>query len=226
LRTFWRILALRFALAIEIVYPITAGALNIWRPDTDSIHGHLTPEESPMSTNNPYAPPVAAVRDIPAHYAANELADLGPRLGAAVLDTIIFIGMVYVPILIGVMLAGITGAAAAAANADVDNAGAGVGIMMIVGFGLALIGFVAWVYLTIKYVNENGQSIAKKIVGIKVVRADGSPATLSRIFWLRNVVNALIGIVPLYGLIDILFIFSESRQCLHDKLADTIVIKA
>jgi uncharacterized RDD family membrane protein YckC len=173
-----------------------------------------------MSTNNPYAPPVAAVRDIPTHYAATELADLGPRLGAAFLDGIIFAGMVYVPMLIGAMLGGMTGAAA---SADRD---AGVGAAMLVGFGLAFIGFVVWAYLTVKYVNENGQSIAKKIVGIKVVRSDGSEATLSRIFWLRNVVNALIGIIPLYGLIDILFIFAESRQCLHDKLADTIVVKA
>ena len=46
------------------------------------------------------------------------------------------------------------------------------------------------------------------------------------IFWLRNVVNGLLGIIPLYGIIDALFIFGESRQCLHDKIADTIVIKA
>jgi uncharacterized RDD family membrane protein YckC len=173
-----------------------------------------------MSTNNPYAPPVAAVRDIPAHYAATELADLGPRLGAAFLDGIIFAGMVYVPMLIGFMAGGF-GSAAAGASDD-----AGVGMVMVIGLGLGLIGLVAWAYLTIKYVNENGQSIAKKIVGIKVVRSDGSDAALGRIFWLRNVVNALIGIIPLYGLIDILFIFSESRQCLHDKLADTIVVKA
>ena len=58
------------------------------------------------------------------------------------------------------------------------------------------------------------------------MRSDGSDATLGRIFWLRNVVNALIAIIPLYSLIDILFIFGESRQCLHDKIADTIVVKA
>jgi uncharacterized RDD family membrane protein YckC len=75
-------------------------------------------------------------------------------------------------------------------------------------------------------VSQNGQSIAKKVLGIKVVRADGSYATLSRIFWLRNVVNGLLGIVPLYGIVDALFIFAEQRQCLHDKLADTIVVKA
>ena len=72
---------------------------------------------------------------------------------------------------------------------------------------------------------RNGQSIAKKLLSIKVVRSDGSPVSLGRLFWLRNVVN-LLGIIPLYGLIELLFIFGESRQCLHDKLADTIVVKA
>ena len=72
----------------------------------------------------------------------------------------------------------------------------------------------------------NGRSIAKKILTIKVVRSDGSPASLGRLIWLRNVVNWLISIIPLYGLIDSLFIFGESRQCLHDKIADTIVVKA
>jgi uncharacterized RDD family membrane protein YckC len=64
------------------------------------------------------------------------------------------------------------------------------------------------------------------IVGIKVIRTDGSPASLGRIFWLRNVVNALLGIIPLYNMIEVLFIFGERRQCLHDKIADTIVVRA
>ena len=58
------------------------------------------------------------------------------------------------------------------------------------------------------------------------MRRDGSPASLGRIFWLRNVVNTILGIIPLYGIIDVLFIFGEARQCLHDKIADTIVVKA
>jgi len=83
-----------------------------------------------------------------------------------------------------------------------------------------------WAYFTVIYVKANGQTIAKRWLKIKVVRADGSRASLGRIFWLRNVVNALLGIIPLYGIIDSLFIFSESRQCLHDKIADTIVVNA
>jgi len=58
------------------------------------------------------------------------------------------------------------------------------------------------------------------------VRSDGAPASLGRIFWLRNVLNGLISVIPIYGIIDSLFIFSESRQCLHDKIADTIVVNA
>ena len=85
---------------------------------------------------------------------------------------------------------------------------------------------VVWGVLTIRFLLRNSQSIAKKLLGIKVVRADGSHASFSRIFWLRNVVNTLLSIVPLYSIVDSLFIFSESYQCLHDKLADTIVVKA
>jgi len=63
-------------------------------------------------------------------------------------------------------------------------------------------------------------------LNIKVVRTDGSPITLARIFFLRNLVNGALSIIPLYGFIDLLFIFNEQRQCLHDKIADTIVVKA
>jgi uncharacterized RDD family membrane protein YckC len=63
-------------------------------------------------------------------------------------------------------------------------------------------------------------------MGIKVVRKDGSKASLGRIFFLRNVVNIILAFIPLYGLVDALLIFGESRQCIHDKIADTIVVKA
>ena len=58
------------------------------------------------------------------------------------------------------------------------------------------------------------------------VRSDGAKASLGRIFWLRNVVNTVLAIIPMYGIVDALLIFGEARQCVHDKIADTIVIKA
>jgi uncharacterized RDD family membrane protein YckC len=94
------------------------------------------------------------------------------------------------------------------------------------GVVLSLVGLVAWIWLTIRNVVANGQTIAKKMLDIKVVRTDGSPVSLSRIFWLRNFVNGLLGVIPLYSLIDVLLIFGAERQCIHDKIADTIVVKA
>jgi len=58
------------------------------------------------------------------------------------------------------------------------------------------------------------------------VHSDGSRASLGRIIVLRNVLNSLLGIIPLYGFVDALLIFGDKRQCVHDKIADTIVIKA
>lgn len=169
-----------------------------------------------MSAPNPYAPPQAAVGDIADPASGVIFADRATRLGAATLDGIIFSAMVYLPLFAGGLITGLRGIAGR------GHAGAS-----ILGFGglLALVGLIAWVWLTVIFVSRNGQSIAKKLLGIKVVRTDGSVASLGRIFWLRNFVNGLLAIIPFYALIDVLMIFNDTRQCLHDRIADTIVIK-
>jgi uncharacterized RDD family membrane protein YckC len=166
---------------------------------------------------NPYAPPQAAVRDIADPASLSAPADRGTRLGAAILDSIIFMAMVYLPLLLGFTVIGATGSSM--------SGGVSTGMITVIGL-VTLGGFITWCWLSIKYVASNGQSIAKKLLGIKVVRSDGTPVSLGRVIGLRNLVNGLISIIPLYGFIDTLFIFGESRQCLHDKLADTIVVKA
>jgi uncharacterized RDD family membrane protein YckC len=97
------------------------------------------------------------------------------------------------------------------------------------GLKLSLAGFVGWSAVTAWLVTNNGQSIGKRAVGIKVVRTDGSRASFIRIFLLRNVVNSLPALFPavglLYQLVDPLFIFQQSRRCLHDLIADTIVVR-
>jgi len=147
------------------------------------------------------------------------LAGRGARLGAAILDGIIATCLIYGPLLIAVGIGAATGASFEDGNADVAT---------VFGFGgvAALIGLLVWLVITWRLVARNGQTIAKKMLNIKVVRRDGSAASLGRIFWLRNVVNGLLSIIPLYGFIDILFIFADDRQCLHDKIADTMVVEA
>ena len=160
---------------------------------------------------NPYAPPQATVVDVVDPQASTNLANPGTRLVAAILDGIIIAAMVYLPIML--LAAGTSGQNNSAASAAL-------------GLMATLVGFGAWAWLTIRFILANGQSIGKKITGIKITRTDGSRASFGRIFWLRNVVNGLLNFIPLYGIIDSLFIFAESRQCLHDKIADTIVINA
>ncbi|MFT3905517.1 MAG: RDD family protein [Steroidobacteraceae bacterium] len=173
--------------------------------------------QQPQSAN-PYSPPQAPVQDPLA--TDQVLAGRGARLGAVFLDGLIWSVAVYAPLL----ATGLTGTLLAFQRTrTVQIAGS-----LAVGMLIAAVAFVALAVITIILVNRNGQTIAKKLVGIKVVRKDGSKASLGRIFWLRNVINGVIGAIPLVGyvytLADALMIFGESRQCLHDKLADTIVV--
>jgi uncharacterized RDD family membrane protein YckC len=149
------------------------------------------------------------------------LAERGTRLGAAMLDGIIFGALVYLPVFL------ILGVVPGSTYVRFDRSAGPLAIVVAVWlFG----GFAVWCWLTIKYVKANGQSIAKRMLGIKVVRSDGTAVSLGRLFWLRNVVSSLLSAVPLLGplfaLADMLFIFAEPRQCLHDKMADTIVVIA
>jgi uncharacterized RDD family membrane protein YckC len=170
-----------------------------------------------MSSSNPYAPPRGTVRDVADASNEYQLAGRGTRLGAAIVDGLIAAVMIYAPFFVVAIAMG--GFGDLRGN-DVNGTAIGAGMLA------SCVGLIAWIWITIKNVVRNGQTIAKKMMGIKVVRRDGSPVSLGRIFWLRNVVNTLLGIIPLYGLIDLLLIFGEERQCVHDKLADTIVVVA
>jgi uncharacterized RDD family membrane protein YckC len=79
------------------------------------------------------------------------------------------------------------------------------------------------------FLARDGQSLGKKALGIRIVRSDGSQATFGRILGLRYAPVWLVSLIPLVGvvtLVDVLFIFRESRQCLHDNIADTVVVRA
>ncbi len=173
-----------------------------------------------MNTTNPYAPPQAAVQDV-TDSGEHVLAGRGARLGATILDGLIVVVAMYVPLIVAVKLSG----HALFVNAQFNAAG--IGELALV---LPVAGLLAVCWFNYLYVSRNGQSIAKKIVGIKLVRADGAPVSVARVFWLRNVLNTAIGSIPLVGavywLVDALLIFGERRQCMHDKIADTIVINA
>jgi uncharacterized RDD family membrane protein YckC len=96
--------------------------------------------------------------------------------------------------------------------------------------GSSLGGWIVFLAINGYFLAQNGQSIGKKMVGIKIVRSDGSPVSLGRIIALRMGPIYLVNLIPTIGgvlaLIDILLIFRASRKCVHDQIADTIVIAA
>ncbi len=172
-----------------------------------------------MSMSNPYAPPRGAVDDFRPTEEL-ELAGRGVRLGAFFVDGIVAFVMIYLPALIVLFATGGIDAALDSSAAAVDF-----NIVAVAGL-LCLSGFIAWIWITALLVARNGQTIGKRLLEIQVVRSDGSQASLGRIFWLRNFVNWLLSVIPFYGLVDLLFIFGVRRQCIHDLVADTIVIRA
>lgn len=92
--------------------------------------------------------------------------------------------------------------------------------------GLAVMYFpaVALAFVQWKLISAYGQTLAKMLLGMRIVDASGrSPGFLQGVVmrdWLRNLLN----IIPFFGLIDALFIFGESRRCLHDYMAGTHVV--
>ena len=168
-----------------------------------------------MSATNPYAPPRGAVRDVAGE--GLELAGRGARLLAAILDGIIAGVMIYLP---ARRRDGRDGRVRRSSN----PANPIPPCWPRPGFS-AVIGFIAWAWITMLLVARYGQTMGKRVLEIRVVRSDGSQASLGRIFWLRNVVNALLGVIPLYSIIDVLLIFGVRRQCIHDLIADTIVVR-
>lgn len=164
-----------------------------------------------MTDYNPYRPPSATVNDVPTPGDGSELADRGTRLGAAVIDSIIY-ALLIVPAVFLIAL-------------NSDRGTDQLYLMMV-----AFIAMIPVLIVNLVFLHKTGQTIAKKMLKIKIVRTDGSRAGLGRIFWLRMFIPGVIGNIPLlgpvFGLTDPLFIFQQSRKCLHDLMADTIVVKA
>jgi len=75
-----------------------------------------------------------------------------------------------------------------------------------------------------------GQTIGKLMLGIKIVKLDGSPASAISLC-ARSMVLVSIALIPfpynvsiLLLLIDPLFIFGKDQRCLHDYIGQTKVV--
>lgn len=104
------------------------------------------------------------------------------------------------------------------------------GIQPSVGYSLllGLLGLFVFFVVNGKLLIKNGQTIGKKIVGIKIVDLDGNIPLVKQHLIKRYAVYFIPGQIPVVGqffsLINILFIFGKQKRCVHDLVAGTRVV--
>lgn len=89
-------------------------------------------------------------------------------------------------------------------------------------------GVVSYVAVNGYYLQMAGQTVGKKLLGIQIVRRNGDRAALDRLVVYRALPGYVATLIPVIGqiwaLLDTLFIFRTDRRCIHDFIADTIVV--
>lgn len=152
----------------------------------------------------------------PAVEATPEYASWGARAGAFLLDTL----LMTIPLVIGIVFF-----VAAAAAEDADNEA---GSLWVLGGLMLLLWFVVpFVYFAILNGNERGQTLGKRVAGIRTRRRDGSPLGVGRALGRYALVAVIGGVVGPLIIVDYLWpLWDDANQALHDKAVDSIVVNA
>jgi uncharacterized RDD family membrane protein YckC len=186
---------------------------------------------SNQGMQNPFAPPVANVQDhVESHAAEMVEATRLSRFLAFLIDC-------APGFVVGIALAiGMAAYFARHPGSGLASVVAGFGIFI----GVFVLAVVGWMIYNGVLAYRYGQIFGKRMMGIRVVRTDGSRVSFARFIFLRWLPLALLsgcvgwvlgrmghpGSSYIVGLIDILLIFRASRHCLHDDIADTMVVTA
>jgi uncharacterized RDD family membrane protein YckC len=95
---------------------------------------------------------------------------------------------------------------------------------------IAVLGLVVFVLINGKLLAEKGQTIGKKVLGIKIVDLEGALPDVQSNLVPRYAVYFLPGQVPvvgqLFAFVNILFIFGKQKRCIHDLAGKTRVVVA
>lgn len=166
-----------------------------------------------MSDNNVYSTPqsqlVNQVDD-----SEKPLASRWARLGASIIDSIIMM-FVVVPAMY------FTG------GFDGIMEGREPGFVYM--FSMGLVSFIVFFAINYRFLVSNGQTIGKKVLEIKIVDLNGNVPQFQPQLLIRYAVYLLPGQIPMVGqlfsLINVLFIFSAEKRCIHDLVAKTKVVQ-
>jgi uncharacterized RDD family membrane protein YckC len=142
------------------------------------------------------------------NYSPASLASLGLRCGAFLIDYILTLLILAVPLVIAVYIK------------RRWNASTIANTILIVGY-LATLGliFFNWIYFYV----QNGQSLGKTFIGLRVVRLDGETIDYKTAI-LRHLIGYPLSVFCL-GLGMLWVLWDAKQQGWHDKLAKTVVVK-
>ena len=143
-----------------------------------------------------------------------DIAGLGSRFLATIIDTLVII---VLQLIVNLTMLSIV------STFSRDWLGESFSAWVIAIFGLISFGFF-WGYYIVFEMVWNGQSPGKRQVGLRVIRADGTPITLPESI-IRNLVR-LIDFLPMYygvGIV-VMFVHPQSRR-LGDLAAGTLVVR-
>ena len=175
----------------------------------------MLPDTSPQTAESPfdpYKPPSSPEEDLEPLQGRLLLvkADRSARLVARIVDAIVNVTPLLLLMGSGVILGHSRDARL-------------VGNLLVLGLSLTI------VVLNLRWLYTAGQSIGKRLVGIAILRSDGSRVTLRRLILLRSGVLLILSLVPFAGtviaLLNPLFIFRRDHKCIHDHIADTFVVE-
>ncbi len=144
-----------------------------------------------------------------------EVAGIGSRFLAALVDTTIISVIQAIILLAGLTLLGGT-------ITDLPEQDSSLAAWMIAAIALFLF-LIYWGYYIFFEITWNGQSPGKRMVGLRVIRVDGTPITLAESV-IRNLVRLIDFLPTFYGIgVITMFIHPQSRR-LGDLAAGTLVV--
>lgn len=197
---------------------------------------------------DPVAPPVSPGAGIPVAPAAmpvaaaampvdTNLAERGPRLLARFIDWALEFA-VGIPggIVLGSEVMKLAFAMMQGQQPDMEDLDMH---RLVLGGSILVVGWLTLLVIQVWMLTTRGQSIGKRIVGLRVVRLDGSSAGFVHAWLLREFLISvgafIISLLPIIGplllrpalhLTDWCMIFRDDRRCLHDLIAGTKVLRA
>jgi uncharacterized RDD family membrane protein YckC len=145
------------------------------------------------------------------------LAGIGPRFLAALVDYLILMLTTGLLVVVAIAVISIGAIPSSSGNPGV--------LAIIIGVAFGLLAILIWVgYFAVIEWSWNGQTIGKRLTGIRVIKRNGTSITFRDAF-IRALMR-LVDWLPANGLVALVSFFAtKNQQRLGDLVADTVVVR-